>query len=355
MAFYFCIHDVLTRLEKENSRNHRMHTMVPVFYEAPSCDGFREDAFSLSSFPKVLNLDDGDKAIHQLALLLSEAPLYKKNLLLLLDDALAERHYNQKLQAAFQKVFRKDPFPEPAESAESADGADTPNLRHPSLNALDNIKLSEIYIGLLKNLGTINHFYGFEANIIGKNATHFLEQYDGFADPHGGKVKADILIGFGSRQDYRPTLNPQNCLEEGYNKAMKMDIPEARELLWAWLEADHYQMRRCYDIDRLLRLEGLPRIPNWVHSDILGMLEKEAMKQIFAKKYFALDQQAEILNDAKKIQASLAKNAQREIDGLLELLMDETLNVGARYKGTAGQFYQLAQDRRREARIHNIS
>lgn len=355
MALYFCIHDVLTRLDKENSRNQRMHTMVPVFYEAPSCDGFKEDAFNLSSFPKILNLVDDDRAVHQLALLLSEAPLYKKNLLLLLDDALAERHYNQKLQDAFLQIFRKEPFPALADSADNAHSTDITNLKHPSLNTLDNIRLSEVYIALLKNLGTINHFYGFEANIIGKNTPHFLEQYDGFADPHGGKIKADILIGFGSRQDYRPTLNPQNCLEEGYNKAMKMDVPEARELLWAWLEADHYQMRRCFDIDRLLRLEGLPRIPSWVHSDILSMLEKEAMKQIFAKKYFALDQQERLLNDAQKIKASLAKNAKREIDGLLEKLMEETLNVGASYKGTAGQFYQLAQDRRREARIQNIA
>lgn len=328
-----------------------MHAMVPVSFEPPSCGGFKEDAFGLTSFPKILDLNDPENTKHQLALLLAEAPLYKNSLLLLLDDALTERHFNKRLMKAITAVYGKQEIPE---TLNSGDSDYQGQLRHPALERYDNLKLSEIYLRLLRKLGNINHLYEFEPNVIGRNLNPLLTQYDGFADMTGGKIKADILIGFGTRQDYSPTLNRNNCLEEGYSKAVKMKITEPRELLWAWLESDNYQSRRCFDIDRLLHLEGLPRIPNWVRTDVVSMLEREGMKAILAEQYLAADPGGDVLNGAKEIENAIQKNAKRQTDDLLTRLIEETSNVGSSYAGTAGQFHQKAQYRAREARLHDI-
>jgi hypothetical protein len=354
MALYFCIHDVLDQLGKINQQERRMHALIPVSYAPPACGGFKEDAFSLNSFPKILDLNDQENTKHQLALLLAEAPLYKNNLILLLDDALTERHFNNHLMEAVTATYRKKAIPQTLDHKNNKTDY-TGNLRHPELEKYDNIRLSEIYIKLVRKLGKINHLYDFEPNVIGKDITPLLSQYDGFANISGGKIKADILIGFGTRQDYKPALNRTNCLEEGYTKAMKMEISEPHELIWAWMEAEHYQMRRCYDIDQLLNLKGLPRIPNWVRTDAISMLEKEGMKQIFAEKYLKIDPECTILNGATEITETLKQNGARKIDEFLERLLDETSNVGGQYNNAAGLFHQRAQYRIREARLHEIT
>ncbi len=353
MALYFCIHDVLTQLEKINRQDQRMHALIPVSYSPPSCGGFKEDAFGLNSFPKVLDLNDQDNTKHQLALLLTEAPLYKNNLILLLDDALTERHFNQRLMTVINAVYAKEKIPKTLEHGDKKSDYKG-NLRHPELERYDNIRLSGLYLRFLRKLGKINHLYDFEPNVIGKDITPLLSQYDGFANITGGKIKADILLGFGTRQDYKPTLNQNNCFEEGFSKALKMEITEPRELLWAWLEADNYQMRRCYDIDRLMNLEGLPRIPNWVRTDVISMLEREGMKKIFAEQYLKADPEKTMLNGAKEIGETIQNNAARKVDEFIESLLEQTSNVGGTYTGAAGQFQQKAQYRVREARLHDI-
>lgn len=350
MSIYFCIRDILGMLEKIIQPEQRMNMMVPVSFTPPLCDGFREDAFTLNSHPKLLDLTD-EQSEHPLALLLNKVPAYKRNMLLLLDDALTERHFNPHLDSAITQAFGREALPAPDDDP----GADVRNddelalLTHKNLAQLDTVKLSAIYIGMLRALSSLRHNYGFERNIIGKNTQPFMENYDGFLSLQHGKVRADILIGFGMRSDYSPSRNMQNYADEGRDKARSMNIQEPRELLWGWLEADHYQMRRCHDIDLLLQMQGLPRIPNWVRGDVLSIMEKQAMKQYLAATYMSQNPDPDFIDQTEYLGPAIIESAEGKTPPLLEQLFAETLNVGAPYNGTAGQLYRLAMSRKREA------
>jgi hypothetical protein len=217
------------------------------------------------------------------------------------------------------------------------------------LEHVDTTTLSRLYTGFLRALPAGQKDYGFERNILGKHKERFMEMFDGFLSGHDGKVKAEILVGFGTRRDHDLTRPMESYVEMGQKIARRMAINEPHELLWAWLEADHYQMRRCRDIDRLMKLGGLPRTPNWVRTDIFSFLEKESMKQHFAQMMKDADQNLSFMGDALLLKKAVDANAHGQVDEMLQQLLQQTLNVNTPYSGAAGNFVAAAAQREREA------
>lgn len=351
MTAYFCLDDLLSRLLTGADGHAKTDMFIPVQTTPPSCGGYREDALTLSSQPRLLDMND-PKGAYQLAMLIEDVPLYQVNLELLVDQILADRHTNKLVEQAVSKAFEGQPIPNTM-GYDTNDGPADPltgSLRHPMLGHLDKTTLCKIYLNFMRALPHGHAEYAFERHILGRHPEPFRERFSGYIFGDQGQIRADILLGFSVRNDYDPRRPLENYVESGRTKAVKMQISEPREMVWAWLEADHYQMRRCHDIDRLLAIRGLPRVPNWVRTDVFNCLEKEAMKQVLATQLLAVDPAFSVLPAQPQIRRAIEINAQNQIDESLQQLLNQTLTQGAQYSGAADKFYSRALIRAKEAK-----
>jgi len=98
----------------------------------------------------------------------------------------------------------------------------------------------------------------------------------------------------------------------------------------------------------LLTIRNLPRIPNWVRTDVLMIIEKEAMKQFFSA--HLIRSGTELLKDTPKIREAVETGAKREVNELLQRLVTEILSSNSIYSGSAGKFVENAIERGKEAR-----
>ena len=345
MTLYFCIDDVLDRVEKAGGS---LQTLIEVGDAAPGGTPHPEDVFVLSSSPKIFDISSGEAA-HELARIADDIPLYRINVMLSLDAALTERHANATIMKAMTAAFSGESLPHtlPAEDSGGNPGV----LRHPMLDHLDTPKLCGIYTRFLKALGPGRLDYNFENDILGKHENRFLEFFDGFVQGGRGKVKAHILIGFSQRQDHQASgKQREDPARHGQMRARKMHIGEPHELLWAWFEADQYQMRRCRDIHRIRLLEGLPRLPNWIRADIFALIERESMKQVFAEGLMSRDPRLEMVKNLPALAQALRDSAQGQADERLKRLMAGVQNQDAAYGGEAADFAAAAAGRYDEAR-----
>lgn len=350
MTLYYCMKEVIDCMETlEDGDDRRFQVMVPVSTEPVKCGGHEEDAFILASSPKLLDLRM-EESVYLLAQLIDDVPLYGINLELILDQALSERHDNAKVENALNQAFGGQPLPNTVRIEKHEEDDVGGGLRHPVLGHLDRTQLCELYVAFLKFLDRGHEIYNFERTILGRHPERFQERFDGYAVGTAGKVKAGILLAFGTRVDHGAVKSPENYAQTGRKLAVKMNVADPRELVWAWLEADDYQRRRCADIDRVLRLSHLPRVPNWVRTDIFCCIEKEAMKQVFAALLLENHPDTAFLSDAGVLREAMETNARNEVDPLLRTLASRTPHQDPAYAECARRFADEATRRRDEAR-----
>lgn len=349
MTFYFCIDDLLTRLERTGADDGKITVLAKVSNAQPSCNGHREDAFVLSSTPDLLDLDRED-AVQKFADLLDSVPLYQINAELALDRALTERHRNEPLRTALEKAFAGKSLPSTlSQTRQESGGETTGNLHHPMLGHIETVELCKTYLAFLRMLNQDKSGYSFEADILGSHPESFLDFYDGYIFNGGGAIRADTLLGFSARADHDSGRRLESYIEGGSRKAAAMMPEEPQERIWAWLEADDYQMRRCNDIHRLLMLQGLTRRPNWVRTDVFSLLEREAMKQAFADMILGSGRAVKLLDQAPLIKKAVQANADGTVDERLQALLTQVLNAGTIYAGAAAKFAQAARERKIES------
>ncbi len=353
MVLYYCINDVLDSLEKMEVSEKRFLSLIPVSPLPIECGGYQDDSFILASTPKLLDLREADSA-YQLAQLMEEVPLYGINIELVLDEALYERHKNVRIANALNQAFAGQPLPNTLRGGDRSEEDLSGGLRHPMLAHMDKIDLCQLYITFMKFLEREHHQFSFERSIIGKHMERFLDRFDGYASAEGGKVKAGILLAFGARLDHDPGMPLESLVEASRKQAGKMRIDEPHELVWAWVDAEAYQMRRCFDLERVMKLQGLPRTPNWVRTDIFACLGKEAMKQVFAKGIAQKDAKLALLDKAPALQEAIRANADGKMDEALQAMMAQTRSQKAAYAGEALRFAQGAQKRSAEAKKHGL-
>ena len=350
MTLYFRIGDLLTRLEKSSDNDGKSIVLAKVSSTQPSCNGHREDAFILSSTPDLLDLDKDDGP-HKLAALLESVPLYQINMELALDRALTERHRNETFLVALEKAFAGKSLPSTLLQTRQENGGETAgNLQHPMLGHIETADLCKIYLSFLKALNQDKTDFSFEMDILGRHPENFLEFYDGYAFNGVGAIRADTLLGFSARVDHDPGRRLESYIEGGSRKAATMMPDEPQERIWAWLEADDYQMRRCNDIHRLLMLPILARRPNWVRTDVFCLLEREAMKQAFADMILGSVRAVKLLEQAPLIKKAIQENADGTVDERLQALLAQVLNTETVYAGAAEKFAQAARERKDESR-----
>ncbi|HEY0901302.1 MAG TPA: hypothetical protein VGD95_04195 [Micavibrio sp.] len=343
-SYYYCIDPVLRHAE-----THDHATLISVSKTPLSCHGHREDGFVLANPLHMLRLDD-PMAAAQLAQLLQDVPLYHFNLQLLLDEALSVSGRNQTVKEALSFAFGSLPLPAPL--AGQYEGLFEGQLRHPALQQIDIPTLARIYVDFLMRVRRYQQDFSFQHNILGAKNELFLAQFDGIFEESKGQIRSDILLAFGIRADHDPHKPFDRYIAGGQTTARSMKISEPHELLWAWLECDQYQARRAHDIHRVMGLTGLPRLPNWVRMDIYGLMEREAMKNVFAERYLKNDPTLALLARCPTLQAVLPVSARGQIDDDIHALYNQLTPSPAPYEGQGLRFHQQASIREKEA--HNI-
>lgn len=349
MALYFCFSDMADRLEKAVNGRDYGGILVPVSLAACACNGFSEDAFLLSSRPDLINLDD-ESGLPRLSALIDNVPLYRINLELALDRALTERHRNAQIAKALESAFAGNSLPSTF-AAGNKDNLEetTGNLNHPMLGHTETAELCAIYVSYQRLLSKDQAAAQFEGDIIGRHPENILISYDGYIIGGKGMVRADTLLGFGMRVDHDHGKPMESYIESGSRKAHIMNPAAPQERIWAWLEADHHQMRRCRDIHRFLMLPGIRRRPNWLRADAFGLLEQESMKQVFAEMIVASDRTMALLDQAPALKKAIMNGAEGIVDERLQALLSQILNAETAYAGSAEKFALAAREREAEA------
>ena len=338
-SYYYCIDAVLKQAEKNQAAGDKVGTLISVSRDPCACSGQIDDCFVLANPVHMMHLDNG-AAINELAQLLQEVPLYHLNMKLVLDEALSERHHNSAVLEALKDAFHGGALPE----TRSTEGG----LRHLALEQMDTTTLSRIYMQFLTSLRRHKADFSFQRNILGRNMDPFLQQFDGFFEDGQGQIKSHILLAFGLRLDHDPHRPLESYTHNGQMVARKRNITEPHELVWAWLECDDYQQRRCRDLHRVMSLTSLPRMPNWVRLDIFRFLEMEAMKQSFAEKIINYDPDMNVLNGMLQLKRAIRMNAAGQIDEYLQQLLSQTINAHNPYSDAAQRFADAADIRKKE-------
>ncbi len=345
MTVYYSIGAVLDRVDATG-----LNTLIPVSASASKAGGNLEDIFHLTDHQKLYDVSHQD-AVQSLAKLVANVPLYGINLELALDRLLAVRGANPKVEDALRKAYGTETFP--SSLHETRPTSTSPTLRHPILGEMPKARLCEIYIAFLNAVTAgPGQDFGFESDILGKHPDRFLENFEGFVTPQGSKIKASILLVFGTRIDHDPARALESYVASGQKKASRMRITDPMEMVWAWLEADGNQMRHCRDLDRTLKLEGLPRRPNWIRYDVFSLLEKEAIKQYMAEHYARSGK--DMLAKTPSLKKAITANAEGRVDETLQQLLSQTLNMESHYSGAAQRFADAAEQRQREFHISKV-
>lgn len=343
-SYYYCIDPVLTQAEAGDHAN----ALITVARDPRPCNGHVDDCFVLANPVHIIQLNE-ISAVDELAQLMHDVPLYHFNMELVLDEALAARHRNKAIMEALSSAFDGAPLPHTIETTDPSGEKISGNLRHPALEHMDTAALARIYVQFLMNLRRHKEDYSFQRNILGHHTDRFLQQFDGFFEEQQGQIRAHILLAFGLRLDHDPHKPLESYVHNGQMNARKKNISEAHELIWAWLECDDYQGRRCRDIHRVMSLTSLPRMPNWVRLDVFRFLEMEAMKQIFAGKLITSDPELHILDGTPQLKRAIRMNAAGQVDENLQQLMAQTINPGSSYSGAGTRFADAAAIREKES------
>lgn len=338
-SYYYCIDPVLRQAEKDEAAGIKTGALIPVSRDPCACNGLIDDCFVLANPVHMMHMDDG-AAVDEMAQLLYEVPLYHLNMKLVLDEALTESQRNTAVREALQFAFEGGALPVMQPSSGG--------LRHPALEQMDTASLSRLYVHFLMNLRRHKADFSFQRNILGQNLDPFLQQFDGFFEDGQGQIKSNILLAFGLRLDHDPHKPLESYAQNGQMTVKKRNITEPHELLWAWLECDDYQQRRCRDIHRVMSLTSLPRMPNWVRLDVYSFLEMEAMKQSFAEKIVNNDPDMSVLNGTLQLKRAVRMNAAGQIDENLQQLLSQTINATSPYSDAAARFADAADIRKKE-------
>ncbi len=346
MALYYSMGEVLDQVDQAGTGANRLNTLIAVHAAPPRASGRMQDVFQLTSHPKLLDLTRKESG-QALQNLMTEAPLYAISLELAMDHSLTQRHKNKNIDHALHRAFGHDPLPGNADAPWNTAGGEG-SLAHPVLGHMDKGRLCEIYIAFLNALPPGERSVSFGTDVIGKHPERFMTLFEGYVTPQESRVKASILLAFGIRLDHDPGKPLESYVSAGRKKASKMRITDPLEMLWAWLEAENSQMRHCRDLDRALRLNGLPRRPNWIKYDVFSLLEMEAVKQYLAEQYVRADPAQHCLADAPAISRAVRANAEGRVNDILQQLLAESLNAESGYTGSALKFADEASVRVRD-------
>lgn len=287
----------------------------------------------------------------QLARIMGDVPLYRITLELLIDRILLEARYDDVRTKGVRAAFSPEEPPEPVGDAMSEKYAFAGTLHFPVIASRTEAQLIELYLRLY-GPATPDHKNPQDhlAAMLGGYPARLTEKCDGFLWRGMGWVRLDRLIYEAERTDHDPEITFESYVTRGRAAAEALAVDDPEALLAAWLSAERVQKELCRDIDSALKLSDLRRLPRFVRSDVFRILEREAMKQVFAEHLNKTFSDWPSLRRTHTLAEPITANAKGEVAPLIQQLLNQTLSADACYAGAADAFAVQAERRYTDAR-----
>lgn len=187
---------------------------------------------------------------------------------------------------------------------------------------------------------------------------HLNEQDFLYVDTSDESINFDLQIGQDSAWIMtQPALHHAKRLydddtltdAEDYTKrgemvAKSLHFGSPREYLAAWLNEDRKQSIILDDLHGVLSLQILKKLPHWIRHDLFLVLESEAMKQVFARRFNDHDNKSDVSLPAVLKQA-LKYNAENNAHPVLSDLMAQSFRTPPAYNGCAEKFTEESRER----------
>lgn len=140
--------------------------------------------------------------------------------------------------------------------------------------------------------------------------------------------------------------NAEEYAKRGVDIAESLHFGSAMEYLAAWVNEDRKQADLCRDIDAVFSQGVLLSLPRWVQHDLFSLIEAEAMKQVFAKRFFDEDRREDMQPPAPVLlREAVRVSANHKTDKLISDLMTELMQKPVHYNGSARDFTVQADER----------
>ena len=347
-ALYFCMDDVLDAITRR--RGSGAHDLVRVYTDPISSYIHEEDIFRVGRSDKLLDFS-GTEMSSSLSAFSAQVPLYHINIELALDQALVSAEKDTKLMGYLEKAFGSyDAIKSLKKIVAGQENVIEETLNFPGLGYIYPEQICQIYIDFLDAIQNHEPYldeYGFTKAVLRNYPERFLNSYEGFICPAEGRAKASWLFENGYRQDHSQDLQKQidHYMQQGLVQAAHENLQTASQYLAAWLAADSYQLRRCLTIDKALKTVSIKDAPAWLREDVFKILEKESMKQHYAKGIMEQDPSSDTLEAREHLRLAIENNAKGLADPAIEEFMRQTLSAGKPQVDATSQFINLAESR----------
>ena len=172
------------------------------------------------------------------------------------------------------------------------------------------------------------------------------EYYNFNVGNDGGKLSFIKAI-YDCERPYRDDFSSADAeihINKGKQIAESIDYGGAVEYMTAWLNEDRKQANLCHDIDAVMALDILQKLPKWMRLDLLSIIESEAMKQVFAQRYL-VEEKRENYKIPPIIKSAIQISANNQTDTFLDKLISDLNQKPVRYSGHANDFDKAAQVR----------
>lgn len=347
MTGYFCITKALRSGVKQDPI--AQNSMIRLYPDADSVKADSENILVCGEDFKILDFNAPFAAEH-FAPLLRDVQIYRLSLELLLDEALIASKENESLFNRLVDSFGARGLPAMTGQSEMPVDATTGDLRHPLLGHLSDLDLARVFVKFLtiENSDVRQRPYGIN-EVIALNRKPFYAHFEGYALNGAKYVRLDKLLRTAQRPDYDPAVPHEKYMQRGQEAAESLADRSADGLLKAWLKSDLFQCHRCEAIDQVLSHNF--KLPPWVRADVFSVLEHEAMKQSFARRFFEQPESRKMTTRCPAIKAAMEACARGEVNDNLQNLLKETIATKDSYAGAAEKFAQEARQRLLEAEL----
>lgn len=330
----FDLSEAITNLESARATSTPMRAVSVTIHngEEASCDS--KLCIDLAQ-DKILTLPQHPE---NLVALLTDAPLAVAALQIILDGFLTMAREGEELKTLIAPVFPKSTFPHAHDQGNHHDGS----LTHPMLEHMDLEPLSDLYCALLRvckpHADALKHL---DLKPILPHCPNILDgvYYGVLAWDQGAILHPTLLNNAYRTMDN--TTNEENRVQQGREAALSLAFENDEDWLNAWQRADAFQGRLCRDMHTVLTLHPGKACPEWVRSDMSRVLEREAMKQIFAQKILKLD----ALKTKSDLITIIEQSAKNDVTPALQQAANELLNNDGNYSGTLHHFAAQAEAR----------
>lgn len=335
-------------LYRGGTQDRTVRVLAPVTQEEPQDLGAPSPWMRLRE-SDALNLCDLDTppGREMLAGIIDNHALYRMSLELLIDKILLNAADNDKRKKAIAAAFAPEDVPETIYDIVAEQYKFAGMLKHPAIASLNSLSLLELYLRLY-GAATPEHkdIQAHLAPIACAYPAKLLASCDGIMWRGRGWVRLDTLIYACERADHDPQITFESYVARGRGAAEKLHSDDAKTLLAAWISAEDVQEKLCRSIDVVLSLSDIKRLPRWVRADVFRILEREAMKQVFAEK---LEGHMGDINKIPQLAEPIAANARGDVSPLIQQLLNQTLAVDGHYLGGGLAFAKEAAKRRAAA------